>query len=101
MPRHKFKKGESRPEGAGRKKGTPNKVARDVKEFLTELVNDPDCQAAVKAEIMERTPRVMTAFLGTLEYVLPKQKQAVEVDVNGNLAELLRLAHELDKGEKS
>lgn len=89
--RGRFKKGEPRPANAGRKKGTPNKVTRDYKEFLAALVNDADVQEGIKARI-ERGDTV--GFFRALEHVAGKPVERHEVSVNGNLDVRIRQAAE-------
>ena len=36
-----WRKGKPRPEKAGRKKGTPNKISKDIKEMILNALNDP------------------------------------------------------------
>lgn len=42
-----FRKGSKRPPRAGRKKGTPNKVTKAYKDFLQELIDDPQVRAGM------------------------------------------------------
>lgn len=69
---HRFKKGDPKPPNSGRRKGTPNKLTRDVKEFLGLLVNKVSVQDAVEARI-EKGDAV--AFFRALEHVLGKPKE--------------------------
>ena len=66
----RFKKG-GKP-GPGRPPGVPNKVTRDVKEFLRALVASARVQDAVEARI-EKGDAV--AFFRALEHVLGKPKE--------------------------
>jgi hypothetical protein len=65
-----FKKG--KPPGPGRPPGCPNKLTRDVKEFLQALVNKQSVQEAVEARI-EKGDAV--AFFRALEHVVGKPRE--------------------------
>ena len=77
-----FKKGEPRHPNAGRKKGTPNKITRAVKEFLKELVDDADVQAAIKDRIMRGDA---VAFFRALEHVAGKPTETVNAQVKADV----------------
>ena len=75
----RFQKG--RAKTGGRKPGTPNKITRDVEEFLASLVASTRVQEAVEARI-EKGDAV--AFFRALEHVLgkPKERHDVRGDLN-------------------
>lgn len=50
----KFQKGDKKPEASGRKKGTPNKVTRSVKEVFSEVFNKLQEDPNVSLEAMAR-----------------------------------------------
>jgi hypothetical protein len=75
-----FQKGRPKPPGSGRKKGTPNKATRAVKEFLSQLMDDPQVQARLRQRIMEGDT---WAFLRAVEHVIGKPRQSVEQRVAG------------------
>jgi hypothetical protein len=77
-----FKRGDPKPPGSGRKKGTPNKVTRAVKEFFAELVDDPQVQARLRQQIMEGDTR---AFFRAVEHVIGRPKEPVEHSISGPL----------------
>lgn len=76
------KKRPGRPKGqpktGGRKKGTPNKVTADMREWLSGLLNDNRAQITRDFSSLEPTDRLFV-FSRLLGYVIPKQ-QAVTVD---------------------
>jgi hypothetical protein len=70
------------PKRGGRKKGTPNKVTRAVKQFLAELIDDPQVQARLRRRIMEGDTG---AFFRAVEHVIGKPRQSVEQQLSGPL----------------
>lgn len=66
----RFQKGHSKL--GGRAKGTPNRTTRAVKEFLAELVDDPEVQEAVRGRIVKGDA---VAFFRALENVVGKPKE--------------------------
>lgn len=78
---HRFKKGEPRPPNAGRKKGTPNKLTRDVKQFLDDLVTDVDVQEAVRDRLKKGDT---VGFFRALENAIgkPTERHELKGDVN-------------------
>src|SRR5262249_13117172 len=85
MPRGKpFVSGQPKPEGSGRKKGTLNRTSRAVKEFLAELVDDPEIQAALRTRIKKGDA---ATFFRALEHVIGRPRATVEVSTPDNLAE--------------
>jgi hypothetical protein len=42
------------PETGGRKRGTPNRATRAWKDFVAELVTDPQAQAKLRRHVLER-----------------------------------------------
>jgi hypothetical protein len=73
-----WKKGQSG-NPKGRKPGTQNKTTRAVKEFLAELVDKPNVQAAIEQRIEAGDT---ASFFKALEHVVGKPKQAVELSGN-------------------
>jgi hypothetical protein len=74
------RRGEKRPPNAGRRAGTPNKFTMVVKDFLRDLVDDPDVQEAVRQQIITGKPGAIQGFLGAVHQVLGKPKEHVEVE---------------------
>jgi hypothetical protein len=66
----------SRP--AGRKKGTPNKTTRPIKEFLAALADDDAVQGAVRERILAGDA---VAFFRAVDHVLGKPKESVDVSM--------------------
>ena len=100
-----------RPPGAGRKKGTPNKVTRDVREAagkyskralltLVKLLDDPDARVKATAarEILDRahgkpmTPTELTGKDGAPLHPEPPQSEMSNFDRARKLLFLLALA---------
>lgn len=74
--RGRFRKG--RAKTGGRRKGTPNRATRAVREFLAEVVQDGDVQAALRERLLAGDT---AAFFKAVEMVHGKPRQAVEHDV--------------------
>ena len=101
MPRGRpFKKGQPRLPNAGRKPGSLNKLTRDVKEFMRELVDDPEIQDSVRAQILKGDRGAMAGFLGVAAHVVGRPKETVELSTSPSLAKLLVLAAESAKAKK-
>jgi hypothetical protein len=90
----------SRP--VGRRKGTPNKSTRAIKEFLVALADDGAVQEAVRKRIVAGDA---VAFFRAVDHVLGKPKESV--DVNAPQADVIlerlldarkRLAAEAKRG---
>jgi hypothetical protein len=71
-------KGKPRHPNAGRKKGTPNKATREVKEFLADLCQDPEVQAAVRERILNGEAAL---FFRAVEQVFGKPHQSMDLSV--------------------
>ena len=85
-----FKKGQPRPSGAGRKKGTKNKVPTEIKQFMKELLSSEEYQKTVKERILAgKAPAVE---LCGLHWTGGKPRESVEVSTP-TLSQLLKLAH--------
>lgn len=87
-----FQKGVPRPPNAGRKKGTPNRVTRDVNEFISELVSDSEVQESIRSQILCGKRDAMRGFLGLLEHKIGKAKATLELDASPSMSRLLSLA---------
>ena len=72
--RGQFRKG--RAKTGGRRRGTPNRATRAVKEFLSEILDRADVQDAVRERILAGDT---SAFLKAVEIVHGKPRQALEV----------------------
>ncbi len=62
----------------GRAPGTPNRTTRAVKEFLAELVDDPEVQAGVRERIMRGDS---VAFFRALEQVIGRPVERFEGEI--------------------
>lgn len=92
-----FKKGMPRPPNAGRKKGSPNKVTREIKTFLIDMASDPVVQDAFKAQVAAGDRGSMQAFLGVVAHVIGTPKATVQLDTTPNMSKLLLLALQRDQ----
>jgi hypothetical protein len=67
----RFKKGEPRPTGAGRKKGSDNIVNRDIRKAFQNLIEDNLDQ--IKLDLMMLEPKDRLIIVAKLaEFVVPK-----------------------------
>jgi hypothetical protein len=73
--RGQFRKG--RAKTGGRRKGTPNRATRAVKEFLSEILDRADVQDAIRERILNGDT---SAFFKAIEIVHGKPRQALEVN---------------------
>lgn len=74
-----FPKGRPRPEGAGRKAGTPNALTRDVKEAIAQAF-DQAGGVDYLVSIADSKPEVFCTLLGK---ILPKQvDQTGEMEIH-------------------
>ena len=71
----RFMKGSRRPPNAGRRRGTPNRATRAWKDFVAELVTDPDKQDTLARAIAERPELLFKAA----EHAIGKPRQTVEM----------------------
>ena len=80
--RGQFRKG--RAKTGGRRRGTPNRATRAVKEFLSEILDRADVQDAIRERILAGDTG---AFFKAIEIVHGKPRQALEVnqDVASNV----------------
>lgn len=88
------------PGGPGRPFGSLNRVRRDVREFIEDLVTDPDVQESVRLQIMagEKGTGALQGFLGAIAHQIGKPKASVEVSVSPSLSKLLLMAREKPAG---
>lgn len=70
-----WQKGKPRPPGAGRKKGTPNVVTREWKDFVSALAKDVKAQDRLKEYCLDR-PELL---LKVAEHAVGKPKETVEL----------------------
>ena len=73
--RGQFRKG--RAKTGGRRRGTPNRATRAVKEFLSEILDRADVQDAIRERILAGDT---SAFFKAVEIVHGKPRQALEVN---------------------
>ena len=71
--------------GPGRKKGVPNKVTQDVREFAQRFIDDEDYKASLKRRILRGDAAHMETLIW--HYRFGKPKDTLDV----NLAELTPL----------
>ena len=88
--------------GAGRKPGTPNKISVEVRQLVSELVNNVAYQHKLRADFQRRKVHpTIEALIWT--YHLGKPKQTIDVtatvDVNARLAEEKAIFATLDVGD--
>lgn len=74
----------------GRQRGTPNRITRSVKEFLAELVDDPEVQEAVRRRIIQKGD--VAGFLGVAAHILGRPRESVQVETTPNMGKLLVMA---------
>jgi hypothetical protein len=87
--RGRFRKG--RAKTGGRRQGTPNRATRAAKDFLADLVNRTDVQEAIRDRILAGdTP----AFFRALAHVIGKPREAMDMNVRGDIAHWLLKARE-------
>lgn len=85
-----FQKGQPRPEGAGRKKGSSNMVTRKIKPLIAKFVGERLEPEEIKKLWNSLEPKEQAALLPKLiNYVVPKQT-SLEVDVNEYTPEAAR-----------
>ena len=68
-------KGKPRHPNAGRKKGTPNVVTREWKDFVTALARNPKAQEALEKACLDRPD----LLLKIAEHAVGKPKEQVEI----------------------
>src|SRR5215467_8477591 len=79
--------------GAGRAKGTPNKISVEVKALVGQLVNDPAYQYRLRHDFrLRRVHPTIEAMIWT--YHLGKPKQQIELQGNVGLEVSARLEAE-------
>lgn len=71
--RGRFRRG--RAKTGGRRKGTPNRATRAWKDFVTELVTDPQAQAKLRRHVLEH-PELL---LKVAEHAVGKPRQTLDV----------------------
>ena len=79
MPSPRFKKGEPRPPGAGRKKGSPNRTTTEIRESARKLLEDPKYQESLAYRLMKGTAPHMETMLH--QYAYGKPKDTVEIEI--------------------
>lgn len=80
----------------GRVAGTPNKATRAVKEFLAELCDDPEIQAAIKERILSGDTM---GFFKALDKMMPDPVKKVELDVNAEWVRVLPAGDDVGSGD--
>jgi hypothetical protein len=79
----KFKKGDKKPEGSGRKKGTKNKLNLGVQEALNARGVDCVEEMLKIAESTDKEEVKLTVYKELIKYVYP-QRKAVEMSGTGD-----------------
>jgi len=77
----RFAKGSKRPPDAGRRRGTPNRATRAWKEFVTEVVTNPEKQDLLVDAISLR-PEILMKLA---EHAVGKPRQSLEVTSGGSV----------------
>ena len=88
------KKSDGRGRLGGRKKGTPNKITGDLKEWVSDLLNDNRRQ--FESDLRELLPVERVKILsGLFNYVMPKQQSlSIEEQIDNETEVLTRLLSE-------
>jgi len=92
----KFKKGHPKLPNAGRKKGVPNKITTDLKQFYFDILNSKEMgglQGAI--DLFSKTDRNKLIFFQMISKMLPTNIQG---EINGTL--ILKLSNEFLPKEK-
>lgn len=75
MPRQK-----GTPKTGGRKKGTPNKITRDVREFVERIFTQADPEKTALALLRSKNVQAKTGmFIRLLDHYYGKPKQGIEM----------------------
>lgn len=82
-------KGKPRPEGAGRKKGTVNKITKEIKDMVIGALEQGGGQAWLVQQ-MEMNP---VAFMGLIGKIIPHQVKAqlTGSGPNGEIEQITRI----------
>jgi len=75
----------------GRKHGTPNKVTKDLKEWITKIITSQQATIEKDFKTLEAKDRIML-FEKLLSYVVPRKQS---IDVSQEYKELERLLNTL------
>ena len=76
----RFARGSNRPPTAGRRRGTPNRVTRAWRDFVTEVVTNSDKQDLLARAISER-PELLIKLA---EHAVGRPRQSLEVTSGGS-----------------
>lgn len=73
-----FKSGTPKPEGSGRKEGTPNKITKDIKESYRLLLeaNLDNLSVWLNQVAMKDPAKALNIILSISEYVVPKLERS-------------------------
>lgn len=93
-----FEKGHKRHPRAGRRAGTPNKVTREVKEFLLDFVKTDAYQKSLKKRLL--AGKATTVEVLALHWAGGKPKETHEVSA-GTLDHLYAIAAAKGLGERA
>lgn len=109
----KFKSGESGNPN-GRKAGIPNKSTTDVKQVITQILQEDFTPEKIKKDLAKLNERDrLNLFLKLIEYVAPKLKSIENIGVDSDLSSgnldlsklstetLVMMAKDFKKSEKS
>lgn len=81
-----FVKGEPRHKGAGRKKGTPNKITRDTKEVMRLLAQSltPELEQWIRDTARRDKAKATSLVLTALEFTQPKLQRTEMTGLDGS-----------------
>lgn len=97
-----FKKGTDKPDGSGRKKGSTNKVTKDVKEIISKIVEERI--AELNNDLDNMTPSMKWIILEKImKFAYPTlSSQKIDADVkhDGNIEVRINYINPLGKDKK-
>jgi len=73
----------------GRKKGTPNKLTRDVQQFIDDVLTHEEATETAKKLIRSGDQKTVAIFIKLMEYRFGKPKETVEHKIDADIVERL------------